>query len=140
MILSLTGDFVPVVVEIIGSVQVQAHIIGFLCFSCFQGAFCLHEIDILPDFFHAHIFIEGSVRLEQDRALYPESGRAGERSYHVQKNTSGHIQAVRRRTTWSLSIGKALKMRFKAAQAIKVLPPPVGTLVQTWGTPEMADL
>ena len=46
----------------------DAHIIGLVLFIRFDGGFCLHEIDVLPDFCRAHVLVQIAVGQEQDGA------------------------------------------------------------------------
>ena len=46
----------------------NAHIIRLVLLRWFYRRFCLHEIDVLPDFLRAHILVQIAVGQEQDGA------------------------------------------------------------------------
>ena len=46
----------------------NAHIIRLVLLRWFYRRFCLHEIDVLPDFLRAYILVQIAVRQEQDGA------------------------------------------------------------------------
>ena len=59
----------------------DAHIIRLVLLRWFNGGFCLHEIDVLPDFLRAHVLIQIAVGQEQDRAEIVE-GEVAASSLH----------------------------------------------------------
>jgi len=61
----------------------NAHIIRFVRLIRLDGRFCLHEIDVLPDFLRAHILVQIAVGQEQDVAEIVEGEVAACTRYSV---------------------------------------------------------